>query len=153
MDDARRIKPERYNGYLTPWIGKIVALHDNGLSARQIAKALEPEIARRHDLRGYGPVHAMVSHVLWRVGAKQTVRIARATTIPAAGDATVYPWETEWDRREAAREARWNRIVDKWLAEKTERYYERIRLSNKGRPLDMGGPRDVWIERDPWSDL
>jgi hypothetical protein len=20
------------------------------------------------------------------------------------------------------------------------------------RPIDMGGPRDVWIERDPWSD-
>jgi hypothetical protein len=22
-----------------------------------------------------------------------------------------------------------------------------------GRPIDMGGPRDTWIDRDPWSEL
>ena len=22
-----------------------------------------------------------------------------------------------------------------------------------GRPIDMGGPRDVWLERSPWDEL
>jgi hypothetical protein len=26
-------------------------------------------------------------------------------------------------------------------------------IRSLGRPIDMGGPRDVWIEADPWSDL
>jgi hypothetical protein len=25
--------------------------------------------------------------------------------------------------------------------------------TNLGRPIDMGGPRGVWLERDPWSNF
>ena len=62
------------------------------------------------------------------------------------------------------REERFKALSDQWMAEwasltrqaRSEREHadrEALRLANKGRPIDMGGPRDVWIERDPWSEL
>jgi transposase len=45
-------------------------------------------------------------------------------------------------------------IIEQWLQEKADQKADNKyqRQKNKGRPIDMGGPRDVWIERDPWSD-
>lgn len=53
--------------------------------------------------------------------------------------------------KRAAKRARSERITEEWLAEYHSR--EHARRTNKGRPLDMGGPRDQWLERSPWDDL
>ena len=33
------------------------------------------------------------------------------------------------------------------------RYVLCFKQTNLGRPIDMGGPRGVWLERDPWSNF
>jgi hypothetical protein len=149
-DDQRRIRPERYQGYLRHWVYQIIELHDKGVSASEIAAELRPKVFARYHDPTYLPSSTLINYILDRVVVKRPPP-RRASSL--ATDLTVYPWRIEWEKKEAAREARWNRIVDEWLAENQQRDYERIRRSNKGRPIDMGGPRDIWIDRDPWSDL
>lgn len=181
LHDAAELPPiryERYGGYLRHWAREIVILHLDGMELQQIADTVTPAVQAKFangPFQGTTPSSAMIDYVLRRVGAKaptptQCRKWAAGLNCPAPSPAATPVVESkpttgsDWRRLEAEREARWNRIVDGWLAERANRRLqafleqqhqarEAIRLLNKGRPLDMGGPRDQWIEADPWSAL
>jgi hypothetical protein len=117
------IRKERYGGYLSPWVDKMLFLFGEGKTFTEIAESIN--VAVRHSLGNnyYFVSDAMVRYVLQRIRA-----------IPSPGKATPTPVVPP------------RKYIVQWTEPTTISWI-------RGRPIDMGGPRDVWIERDPWSDL
>jgi hypothetical protein len=176
------ITPGPYQGYLTPYLDRIVAGHQQGLSMAKIARSLGL-IAENYDrykkqyFKDY-PTHASIRYVLIRLGvipppepqpvtwynkwqrADNMLAMRReGLSVPQIIERLNGPWSANVASDEAyvrrmihAAEWRERHIVivipgGRWLI--AEAF---AGLPTKGRPLDMGGPRDQWIERDPWSD-
>jgi hypothetical protein len=169
------INPGPYEGYLKPYLDRIVTGHQQGLSMAKIAHSLgliadNYDHYRKQYFKDY-PSHASIRYVLVRLGVmtlpepppikwynkwehadrmlamlREGLSLAQIVE-QVGGDVT-------WARR-MIRAAEWRErhIVvavpaqRRWLI--AEAFDDQ---PTKGRPLDMGGPRDTWIERDPWSD-
>ena len=119
------IDHSRYGGYLAPWIGEIERLWKEGYTCSKIAEILRREVDKR---TGYFPLAINIHYVLGRIGYYENYRNPYPIITP------VIPPRRYW--------------VD-WRA----MFRAGLYMASKGRPIDMGGPRDQWIERDPWSDV
>lgn len=116
----------RYNGYLYKVLKDIVAAYQRGYTPRQIADDLIPR------LTGYYVSSSMVTYILRRVGAIQDCYTERS------------PQELRRIEINARlRHPEWYGLPEHYG----------MSVESLGRPLDMGGPRDVWIEQSPWDDL
>jgi hypothetical protein len=89
----------------------------------QIVRAYRDGMSTQAIADCYNTSSGMIAYVLRRVGAMQDN----------------YPARTPDELRRIELEARRN-------------HPEWFECSSKGRPIDMGGPRDMWINRDPWSN-
>lgn len=130
---VRTFQPERYTGYLKPWLGDIVQLYATGHQPRDIAERIQPAV-NQYKLGPYRycVTDNMILYVLRRTG------VYRAPRKPLTG-------------REAERRLRQRAKLLSWFARPDFTILDDIALS-KGRPLDMGGPRDIWLEQSPWDE-
>lgn len=137
-----------YQGYLHPWMNHIIKQYQAGMAPRAIADGLRPML-RKAGYRYGEPEMGNVIYALRRSGI----------AVPAA------PLSPKRAASEKARLLRQQQRIAKWcglqsgptLIFRTTRGW--FLFSNpiahspvNGRPLDMGGPRHVWIERSPWDE-
>ena len=155
--------PTRYTGSLAPWIAEIVTWHQQGMRRFEIADRLLALVRARYPKTRW--IHeATVTYALDRVGVINLGLLTFATQQHAAqvlilrrqGLSLAQIGGQLGRSRErvrqllqlalkheqvTARRDRWQvRELDAWLG------------PNKGRPLDMGGPRDRWLEQSPWDE-
>jgi hypothetical protein len=146
----------QYDGYLKPYLAQIVADYQAGTSLGEIADRL----GRNRVLSwcGLPPSTTSIGYVLNRAGVKldQLERLHRARMTEMVklrndGRTLMEIGKVYGLTRERVRQ----------IIEKAERIKARAKyvarpfineLPNNGRVIDMGGPRDVWIENDPWDD-
>lgn len=172
------IRLSKYTGYLKPWRKAIVEMYLRGLTPSKIKAEILPELMEcGANPWGITPSTQMIEYVLRRVGAmplRSGEPVELSPTGPelyavalhdqgftfaeigrrlgcsrGAARMLIVKYQNKENRK--ARREHHDRRIEQFLAEQTERV--RVEPTNRGRPIDMGGPRDVWIERDPWSDL
>lgn len=118
-----------YQGFLLPWVDQILREHKAGKMPREIARKLWPKVHAKFLAVGDpwfgGPVglEANIRYVIHREGFSLRKPLG-----------------------EAARLKRQRERIRAWMTPAREPSKPTL-----GRPLDMGGPRDVWIERGPWD--
>lgn len=169
-----------YTGYLAPWTNEIVQLFQAGQTPVQIAdnisKPVQAHYEKDNRWNGYtpSPTGTMISYVLRRVGAMDPPPPIPVKTLEKQDrGAMVWRWymvdrllQREIAQRLGCSPALVHRIiydhknflVRKELRENRERvdaevYGPPLPPRILGRPLDMGGPRDVWLEQSPWDSL
>lgn len=168
----------RYNGGLRQFVPQILELHRQGKTPREIYHALLPLFRTHPWWSDAPPSDGAVRYILVRIGAlgaevssavalRKEDRAVYATALRSEGVTLneigrriggvsaemVRKIVVKQQRREEkrARAERNARITAEWA---TEAYFGDVaRLRSKGRPLDMGGPRDQWIERSPWDAI
>ena len=161
--------PEAYRGYLTPWVYQIIQGHLDGESPREIAERLGRHV-RSAD--GYPPTRNAVAYVLERVGFNQPSarpgkpRLEAVWNLRQEGKTLAEIGRHFSLSRERVRQLllQWHQHADgkarrAALHERTTAAISEIfpAWSDEGvkpprhRPLDMGGPRDRWLEKSPWD--
>jgi hypothetical protein len=162
-----------YLGFLYPWADRIVLFYKRGYSPQYIVGWLRPLVEEQYPERP----HVFVDNVLyvlkragvyqqWAAGVPHPAKLAReqeierlredGLTLQEIGERLGITrsrvqqiFESAQLRRQivanrAAKRARSDQIIDQRL--------ERQR-HNLGRPIDMGGPRDQWLEKGPWDEV
>ncbi len=166
-----------YTGLLQPWVNEIVRRYRLGHPPSQIAGALHQKIMALYPERKPWKVSeadaALIVYVLKRVGEWQepappgvVAHQREEKVLQLRADGLTFE---EIGKRVGVGKARVGQILhhaQRRLEAKAERDARRARTDRLieamfapkvpprilGRPIDMGGPRDVWIERGPWDD-
>jgi hypothetical protein len=124
---------------MMPWAAAILEMHAHGVPSTEIARRLYPEAeayyrgTRFYDyVKYYSSIPKQnIHYVLRRIGAMppppQRIPIVHFADNPAP--------------------------VMVMRGKRLHVLHTRTpTLETLGRPIDMGGPRDQWLESDPWSD-
>jgi len=125
------IDRSRYTGYLISWVPKIEELWNSGSSCFEIAETLRRDVWDTTKTWYAQPCFLKtenIKYILRRIGYVEPNLIPKTPEVKPRK----YPW-VDWEK----------------LLEKPPPG----RSTYPGRPLDMGGPRDVWIGEDPWDLL
>lgn len=157
---------DNYEGYLKPWLHKIVVAYCRGDKPTGIARQLRSSVAKVYPEAAPLISAQHVNHVLRSVGLLGERRIPMPR-LPAQKYARQ---EEVWKLREDGltfKEIGQQLGVSKqraqqiWMGAQRRHELAAKRASEKkrdaarrnlGRPIDMGGPRDVWIEQGPWDE-
>lgn len=166
--------PERYNGWLRDWKGEILYRYIMKQPPETIVDALRKRVEAqehqyvtttsiRYALRAMGVTVETTKTKTAAVTAAKLDYTARNTEIVKLR-AQGLTFEAIGKRFKLSRE-RIRQIIDKHARQALKKaqavaWWERVHATaqwgplpppGKGRPLDMGGPRGVWIEDEPWD--
>jgi hypothetical protein len=144
----------RYGGFLLPWAEQIIADYQRGDEPAEIARRLQPAIARKWPKSPY-LTSSNIVYLLRReevyprteppdLAARQKeIRRMREQGLTLNAIGQKFNLTRERVRQLLiAEEKKWE-----WAAKRVL-----PRRRSIGRPLDMGGPRDQWLEQGPWDE-
>lgn len=138
--DAGRLpdppKDRKYHGFLRPFVGKILQMHAAGCGVVQIQNWVR-EYQSHVDLGAYGyhnwpPSKSNIKYVLRR--ELLPPKPPKRKKVVHVGPSDVEVYEDTLDC-----------VYAGWAAEHARAW------RNRSRPIDMGGPRGVWIDDLPWE--
>lgn len=167
-----------YTGYLAPWTNEIIQRYHAGETPSSIADKLQQPVMTHYkqdpnwDRYTPFPTSTMILYILRRVGAKPPPPPIPIKVLEGQDrSAIVWRWYTveRFSQRQIAERlgvspSRVNQLIHKhrkYLIRKEMRENRDHVLATTygppppprilGRPIDMGGPRDEWLEQGPWD--
>lgn len=147
--NGRPIQLDRYQGFLKPWISDIAEFHAADIAPQEIANRLRQSV-RDHYLptRGMDYPYLNATNIIYAL-----LRIGAINGRPVNLDSPYYKSQAKRRDRQLQKIQRWQSAANIPATQFIAALIASDTLAiNKGRPLDMGGPRDAWIEQSPWDD-